>query len=158
MHQVCFQQVQAHGLWRASPLRLFAAQLCRNTEKNVVEGGPAGCEKTDESLDISLCKRLLVCWKQDSWRAEVGGSVSRHALHDLERLKGGRYSEGKVRSRSYRRIARTGNDELMQRHLFVLACSTPSNPIERLSKDAAVSPNFERNSDGSDTHEYIPSE
>src|SRR5437764_4073666 len=113
--------------------------------QNVIEGGPAGCEKTNKPLNIPLHEWLLIGCEWNGWRAKVGCGCSLHALNDLERLEGGRYSEGEARLCRHRSIARASDDELMQRCLIVFARSTPADPIERLSEYAAIRSNLKRN-------------
>jgi hypothetical protein len=117
-----------------------------NTVQNLIEGGPAGCEKANISLNIPLIERLEIRREKYTGCPEVSRRCSRHTLDNLECFKGGWRTEGETGTLGHTRIAQASSDEMVQRRHFVFACSTPPDPLERLSEHAAFGSNLKSNS------------
>jgi hypothetical protein len=100
-----------------------------NTVQNLIEGGPAGCEKANISLNIPLIERLGIRREKYTGCPEVSRRCSRHPLYDLKRFKGGRRNEGETCTLGHTRIAQASCEELLQRRRLVFACLTPPNPF-----------------------------
>jgi len=147
VHPLGLQQVQAYCAGRSPSLRFHVVEVGWNALQNLIEGGPAGCEKADVSLNIPLLERLEIGAEKYTGCPEVSRRCSRHPLDDLELLDRGRRNEGETGTLSHPRIAQASGDEMVQRRRLIFARSTPPDPLERLGEDAAFGSNLKSNCD-----------
>src|SRR5260370_14449623 len=111
--------MQAHRVGRPPSYRLHLVQVCWNTVQSIIEGSPAGCDKTAESRYILLFECSLVRGEENTWRPEVRRSCPSSPLDDLEFLTGGRKNEREACTLDHLRIARTSTDEMAQRRRLI---------------------------------------
>ena len=71
VHPLGLQQVQAYCAGRSPSLRFPVVEVGWNALQHIIEGGPAGCEKTDVSLNIPLLERLEIGAEKNTGCPEV---------------------------------------------------------------------------------------
>src|SRR6266852_3712097 len=141
--QACWNQKVYEGHYhKASSYRLHLMQVCWNTVQSIIEGSPAGCDKTAESRYILLFECFLVRGEENTRCPEFRRSCPRCPLDDLEFLTGGRKNEGESCPLDHLCITHTGGDEMAQRCRLIFSCSTPSDPFKCLSKYPALGSKF----------------